>query len=243
MQNSAKASPVTYTFHPFDWQGQKQDIEDLNHYNYYIWEISNFSLASNLKIVGASLTFNNIYDWTNESNDQLYIHLFDANPAMSTSPTLIRLNTGVDAGSFASYDTKLYQGTDNQGGGDNFAGKGYQITPTWSDPVGDIPANTIVFDFAHLGGSIATAADVNAHLAAQIGDIIPGNVNILTTLEAYLRNGNNFSFGFDPDCHYYNDSVSFTITVDSAPVPEPATMLLFGTGIAGLAAVGRRKRN
>lgn len=33
------------------------------------------------------------------------------------------------------------------------------------------------------------------------------------------------------------------VTFDITPVPEPATMLLFGTGIAGLAAVGRRKRS
>jgi len=33
------------------------------------------------------------------------------------------------------------------------------------------------------------------------------------------------------------------VDVPSAPVPEPSTVLLFGTGLAGLAAVGRRKRN
>ena len=37
-------------------------------------------------------------------------------------------------------------------------------------------------------------------------------------------------------------SVSMVQT-STSPVPEPATMLLFGTGIAGLAAVGRRKRS
>jgi len=40
--------------------------------------------------------------------------------------------------------------------------------------------------------------------------------------------------------HHYTVMDS-SLTISS--IPEPATMLLFGTGIAGLAAVGRRKRN
>ena len=41
------------------------------------------------------------------------------------------------------------------------------------------------------------------------------------------------------ECNSVN--ITATITHLSDPVPEPTTMLLFGTGLAGLAAVGRRR--
>jgi hypothetical protein len=45
--------------------------------------------------------------------------------------------------------------------------------------------------------------------------------------------------GYDPDCHYFNDGV--TLSVETSPVPEPATMILFGTGLVGIGGFGRKK--
>lgn len=53
-----------------------------------------------------------------------------------------------------------------------------------------------------------------------------------------INNGNGFVLGIDPDCHYWGSEISV-----NAPVPEPATILLLGTGLFGIAGVGRKKRH
>ncbi len=44
----------------------------------------------------------------------------------------------------------------------------------------------------------------------------------------------NFGFGFDPDCHYWNDGVTLTVTTST---PEPATLILLALGLCGGAVV------
>ena len=41
----------------------------------------------------------------------------------------------------------------------------------------------------------------------------------------------------------YPEISHFSASASGAPIPEPGTLLLFGTGLAGLAAVGRRRKN
>jgi hypothetical protein len=97
---------------------------------------------------------------------------------------------------------------------DYFANQGRYLM-TWTDPNGGAPTGfDLVYNF--------TAAD-------------------LTTLKAYLSDSHgigyaDFGFGLDPDCHYFNDGVSFEIKTQRVP-EGGSSAILMGLGLLGLAPV------
>lgn len=69
------------------------------------------------------------------------------------------------------------------------------------------------------------------------------NPQQLAALSAYIAHGNNIAFGFDPDCHFWNNGIAFNYTTAPTGVPEPMTLTLLGTGMAGLYLKRRRQKS
>ncbi len=176
---TASAALVEYTLTP----PRYPDLRDLDHHRYYTWGIDS---ELNGEMVGATLVFHNIRDWTVEDNDHLFVHLLDS----------------VASGYNSYTDPEPY------GVSDYFDGQG-QLVLDWTDPVG--------------------GTSVGIELTVDLDPVI---------LAQYSADG-NFGFGFDPDCHYFNDGVELRVVTEV--VPEPSTLLLLGGGFAGLGILQARR--
>jgi hypothetical protein len=192
--SAATTASAMYVFQPAN-----AVLSELPHEKYFTWGID-FTPKTGETITDATLTFTNIWDWTTEKNDHLFTHLLD-NPRSG-----------------------LRSFTDNQKGGDNFAGKGV-LVGNWSDQIGGQPRNfDLVYDFKDMG----LLDELTAYIATTPG-----------------RGKANIGFGIDPDCHYFNSGVTFTIITDdgihTSPVPEPAAIVLLGFGMSFVRRLSARR--
>lgn len=174
----------------------------LDHGKAYTWGINASDLQqSGQTITAARLIFENIYDYSWENQNALFVHLLDdADPGVSSSYD----------GHYHISDYFQENGTD-----DIKLTQWFNITHDQDNP------DTLIYDFT-------------------LGDT--GTIQLLMD---FMSDG-SFGFGFDPDCHFLSTGIYLEIQTSKSPsqepVPEPATMLLFGTGLLGFSGFKRFRK-
>ncbi|HVU36572.1 MAG TPA: hypothetical protein VHE61_24240 [Opitutaceae bacterium] len=195
---------------------------------------------SNMYVSSATLTIYNIYDWTSEPKDVLYVNLlsnvaagahsytyssnpstydtsFGTDPFSTTSPNYTNVQNHMQFDPAAAGSLLTFSGNSS----DNVTNPG-----TWSDPHGGSSHNyNLVLTF-----SSANLDLLNQYLSSDSSRYSP-----------------NVGIGFGPDCHYYDSGVSLCITTSPnqpppppPSVPDTANTLGLTVGALGMLLGGSR---
>ena len=89
------------------------------------------------------------------------------------------------------------------------------------------------------GSAFPGIGDDDVLLATLSFTALAAGTDTLTALGPYDFGFSGLFYEFDG----FDISASLDITVGTAPVPEPATLLLLGTGLVGMGVFGRKKFN
>ena len=136
--------------------------------------------------------------------------------------------------------------------GENITGASLSFSQIYNWNSSDNVLYVHLLDVAASGLAVATDNNTTDDFAGQGLDLFkwvnlpdsPQNLTYTFTtaelgmLAAYLGDG-NFGFGLDPDCHFYNKGITFTLETNAVPIP--GAVWLLGSGLLGLVTIRRRR--
>ena len=108
-----------------------------------------------------------------------------------------------------------------------------------------VPNNQMVDNFASpmlSSNPLIAAGTANTFLTSKSFTMTPTTFTYnftaaqLVALQSYIVHGGNIAFGLDPDCHFFNDGVKFTMSVPDGGT----TAVLLGLAVVGICFARRQ---
>jgi hypothetical protein len=228
----------------------------LQEFDMYTWGIAPINLSGQT-ISSATITINNIGNWSGNT-DELFMHLLDNATNLNVTQLEWTSNTNEPNPPFIDHFLPQYYPTTANGVPYNMIGNGINnLIPNAS--VNNIALNDGSYSYTPSSINGVTGPGLPSNFSLTNMDFNQGNgatqdvggnftytfsAADLAVLASDIANGNNIALGFDPDCHFWNNGITFSINyapTGGAGTPEPATLSLFALGLAGLLRKRLRK--